>query len=200
MFACARRIDLINEYSTENIIPIKLDITEKESIKNLEKQIENEKIDILINCAGGTCARGGRSFENYSSDELNYDFSLNVSGTVEVIKSVLSKMNPSENPLIITITSVAASNARMYDVSLPYFLAKSSESKLTDYLINTLNPIRITELVISTTNSFESEELDGKSLTTKDIFNFIKFLSESPSYLTIDKVHLRHINSGGAIA
>lgn len=109
-------------------------------------------------------------------------------------------MNKDENPLIVTITSVAGSNARMFDVPMPYFIAKSSESKLMDYLINILKPIRLTELIISTTNSFESPDIEGESLTKKDIFNFIKFLCESPSYLTIDKIHLRHIKSGGSIA
>lgn len=190
---------MIEEYADKNIYPVYLDITREDSFQNLENILKNENIDILVNCAGGTRVPN-KNISDYSMNDFNDDFSINVSGTFQVIKSVSKKMLASSNPLIITITSVGGYPSRMYDVTAPYFLAKSSESQLLNYLTNILNPIRLTEIVISTVNTYERQEQEGSSLKTNDIFEFIKFLCESPSYLTIDKVHLRHINSGGAIA
>lgn len=190
---------MIEEYANANIFPVYLDITREDTFEKLENIIKNENIDVLVNCAGGTKVQSKNISDN-SINDFNEDFAINVSGTFQVIKSVSKNMLSSSNPLIITITSVGGYPSRMYDVPAPYFLAKSSESQLLNYLTNILNPIRLTELVISTVNTFEKEEQKNNSIKTRDVFEFIKFLCESPPYLTIDKIHLRHINSGGAVA
>jgi len=198
VFACARRINLIKDYSKEGIIPVYLDVTNRESVEALGEVIENENIDLLVNCAGGTTVDHNKGILNVNFDDINKDFSLNVSGNFEVIRTVASKMNKENNPLIITLTSVAGYIKR--SVGFTYHLAKSSEASLMDYLITALWPIRTTELIISTVNSYDIDSLKNESMTPKDIFEVVKFICESPSYLTLDKIHLRHINSGGASA
>jgi NADP-dependent 3-hydroxy acid dehydrogenase YdfG len=183
----------------ENIIPVQLDITSESSIKNLLNIIGDDKVDILVNSAGGdmTGPKYGGAKE-YTTKEFNEAFNLNVFGTFEVIKSIITKMNKEDNPIIFTLSSVAG-QINTNNVGLPYHLAKNSESKMLDFLVKDIYPIRSTDLIISTVNSFRKKEMEDFSMTPEDIFDVIKFISESPKYLTVDKIHLRHIKSGGAI-
>lgn len=181
----------------ENIIPVVLDITLEDSIKNLLDVIGDTKVDILVNSAGGDMT-GPRGLKEYTTKEFNEAFDLNVFGTFEVIRSIMTKMNKKENPIIFTLSSVAG-QINTNNVGLPYHLAKNSESKMLDFLVKDIYPIRSTDLIISTVNSFRKQEMEDCSMTPEDIFDVIKFISESPKYLTVDKIHLRHINSGGAI-
>jgi hypothetical protein len=107
-------------------------------------------------------------------------------------------MKKSESPIIFTLTSVAGYSG-FNNVGLPYHLAKNSEGKMLDFLGKNIYSIRNTDLIISTVNSFKKEDMKDSSMTPEDIFSVIKFICESPKYLTVDKIHLRHINSGGAI-
>ena len=191
--------DLTRLSGGENIIPVVLDITLEDSIKNLLDVIGDTKVDILVNSAGGdmTGPKDG-GLKEYTAKEFNEAFNLNVFGTFEVIKSIMTKMNKEDNPIIFTLSSVAG-QVNTNNVGLPYHLAKNSESKMLDFLVKDIYPIRSTDLIISTVNSFRKQEMEDCSMTPEDIFDVIKFISESPKYLTVDKIHLRHINSGGAI-
>lgn len=191
--------DLTRLSGGENIIPVVLDITLEDSIKNLLDVIGDTKVDILVNSAGGdmTGPKDG-GLKEYTAKEFNEAFNLNVFGTFEVIKSIMTKMNKEDNPIIFTLSSVAG-QINTNNVGLPYHLAKNSESKMLDFLVKDIYPIRSTDLIISTVNSFRKQEMEDCSMTPEDIFDVIKFISESPKYLTVDKIHLRHINSGGAI-
>jgi NADP-dependent 3-hydroxy acid dehydrogenase YdfG len=191
--------DLTRRPGGENIIPVVLDITLEDSIKNLLSVIGDTQVDILVNSAGGdmTGPKDG-GLKEYTTKEFNEAFNLNVFGTFEVIKSIMTKMNKQENPIIFTLSSVAG-QINTNNVGLPYHLAKNSESKMLDFLVKDIYPIRSTDLIISTVNSFRKEDMEDCSMTPEDIFDVIKFISESPKYLTVDKIHLRHINSGGAI-
>ena len=191
--------DLTRLSGGENIIPVVLDITLEDSIKNLLDVIGDTKVDILVNSAGGdmTGPKAG-GLKEYTAKEFNEAFNLNVFGTFEVIKSIMTKMNKEDNPIIFTLSSVAG-QINTNNVGLPYHLAKNSESKMLDFLVKDIYPIRSTDLIISTVNSFRKQEMEDCSMTPEDIFDVIKFISESPKYLTVDKIHLRHINSGGAI-
>jgi len=198
VFACARRVEIIEDYNKENIIPVKLDITDPESIKYFKQKILNQKIDILVNCAGGMHVEQKNNTLDYSMEDLNKTFSLNTSGTFEIIKNVVPMMNKDEFPIIITLSSVAGKLYRK--IPLPYFIGKSSESELLKYLGLSLHPIRFVDLVISTVNSFEKENMKDNSMSPEDIFNIVKFICASPPYLAIDEMHVRHVNSGGAFA
>lgn len=191
--------DLTRLSGGENIIPVVLDITLEDSIKNLLDVIGDTKVDILVNSAGGdmTGPKDG-GLKEYTAKEFNEAFNLNVFGTLEVIKSIMTKMNKEDNPIIFTLSSVAG-QINTNNVGLPYHLAKNSESKMLDFLVKDIYPIRSTDLIISTVNSFRKQEMEDCSMTPEDIFDVIKFISESPKYLAVDKIHLRHINSGGAI-
>lgn len=190
--------DLTTLDGGENIIPVHLDITLPDSVSNLSEKIGNLNVDILVNSAGGdmTGPKDG-GLKDYTMKEFNEAFNLNVFGTFEVIKTIIPKMKKESNPIIFTLSSVAG-QVNTNNVGLPYHLAKNSESKMLDFLAKDIYPIRSTDLIISTVNSFRKEEMKDSAMTPEDIFSVIKFISESPSYLTVDKIHLRHINSGGA--
>lgn len=201
VFACSRKMPYLKDLTTldggKNIIPVHLDITLPDSVKAFSEKIGDINVDILVNSAGGDMTGpkyGG--LQEYTMKEFNEAFNLNVFGTFEVIKSIIPKMKRENNPIIFTLSSVAG-QINTNTVGLPYHLAKNSESKMLDFLVKDIYPIRSTDLIISTVNSFRKEEMKDCSMTPEDIFNVIKFISESPQYLTVDKIHLRHINSGG---
>jgi 1-acylglycerone phosphate reductase len=199
VFACARRIELLEELrhtkNGNNIVPICLDITDIESVSNFKKIISNNKIDILVNSAGGNRTAPKGNSLNYSSIDLNECMDLNMYGTFNVIKAVVPNMEKEDNPLIITLSSVAGQIVGQ-GILFPYHMAKNAESNLLKYLSRDLHPIRVTDLIISTVNSFEHEEMKDESMTPNDIFNVVKFLCESPQYLAINQIDLRHIGKG----
>lgn len=201
VFACSRKMPYLEDLTTldggGNIIPVHLDITLPDSVKAFSEKIGDIDVDILVNSAGGdmTGFKDG-GLQEYTMKEFNEAFNLNVFGTFEVIKSIIPKMKKEKNPIIFTLSSVAG-QINTNTVGLPYHLAKNSESKMLDFLVKDIYPIRSTDLIISTVNSFRKEEMKDCSMTPEDIFDVIKFISESPQYLTVDKIHLRHINSGG---
>lgn len=120
---------------------------------------------------------------------------LNTYGTFNVIQAVVPNMEKEDNPLIITLSSIAGQTITS-GVLFPYHMAKNAESNLLKYLSRDLHPIRVTDLIISTVNSFEHEEMKDESMTPNDIFNVVKFLCESPKYLAINQIDLRHIGKG----
>lgn len=199
VFACARRMELLEELcdtkNGNNIVPVCLDITDVESISNFKKIIGNNKINILVNSAGGNRTPPKGSALKYSSIDLHECMDLNMYGTFNVIQAVVPNMKKEENPLIITLSSIAGQTVTS-GVLFPYHMAKNAESNLLKYLSRDLHPIRVTDLIISTVNSFEYEEMEDESMTPNDIFNVVKFLCESPQYLAINQIDLRHIGKG----
>jgi NADP-dependent 3-hydroxy acid dehydrogenase YdfG len=199
VFACARRMNLLEELcqtkNGSNIVPVCLDVTDIESVNNFKKIISDNKIDLLVNSAGGNRTSPKGSAVNYSSIDLHECMDLNMYGTFNVIQSVVPNMKKEDNPLIITLSSIAGQYITS-GVMFPYHMAKNAESNLLKYLSKDLHPIRVTDLIISTVNSFEYEEMKDESMTPNDIFNVVKFLCESPQYLAINQIDLRHIGKG----
>ena len=89
------------------IIPLKLDVNNEESIKAAIKQIisENGELYALISNAGNGIAG---AIEDTSTEETNYQMETNFFGSVKVIQSCLPVFRNQGYGKIIATTSVAA--------------------------------------------------------------------------------------------
>lgn len=97
--------EINNVINNDNIIGFKLDIRDKEKVKEaIDKTIEKfGKIDILVNNAG-VCSL--ETFINMNDDLRDYHFDINIKGTWDVTKAVLPYMIENNSGSIINLSSV----------------------------------------------------------------------------------------------
>jgi len=126
----------------------KVDVTDKSTIKaTVDSTIEEfDKIDILINCAGGTFGANGSS-ENINMNDWDRTIDLNLNGTMNPILEVLPYMRKQKYGKIVNFSSMGAFNA--YTVVLHYHAAKGAVESLTHNLAFELAPQGIHVNVIS---------------------------------------------------
>ena len=97
--------EIDNVVNNDNIIGFKLDIRDKEKVKEaIDKTIEKfGKIDILVNNAG-VCKL--ETFMNMDDEIRDYHFDINIKGTWNVTKAVLPYMINNNKGSIINLSSV----------------------------------------------------------------------------------------------
>ncbi len=107
----------------------KVDVTDKQAIKDLVDATISEfgKIDILINCAGGTFGANGTS-ENINMEDWDRTIALNLNGTLHPILEVLPHMKKQKYGKIVNFSSMGAFDA--YTVVLHYHAAKGAVESL----------------------------------------------------------------------
>ncbi len=88
----------------ENLHPLKLDITDSESIQSAIKRVQKEqgKLDILINNAGYALVS---TVEDATEEEMFNQFNINVFGLFRVSKQVIPLMREKNSGVIINISS-----------------------------------------------------------------------------------------------
>jgi len=84
----------------DNIVPLKLDITQQKSVDVVVSQIE--RIDILINNAGYGLVS---TVEEFNEEEMLAQFNVNLFGLLRVTKAVIPKMREERRGVIINISS-----------------------------------------------------------------------------------------------
>ena len=94
--------------SSMNII---CDLSEIKEICSLCDKLKNEKIDILINNAGGSCPI---QIEKMSVNELMYVTNLNYYAPVLIMQSVIGNMIAQNYGRILNISSIASKSPRPY--------------------------------------------------------------------------------------
>jgi len=100
VYAGSRTPEKLFDIQTENIRPVKLDITDPQSVEEAIRFIE--KIDILINNAGYGLVS---TVEDVTEEEMFNQFNVNVFGVMRVCKAVIPKMRQQEEGVIINISS-----------------------------------------------------------------------------------------------
>ncbi|WKA59103.1 SDR family oxidoreductase [Planococcus shenhongbingii] len=127
----------------------KVDVTDKNTIKQtIEAAIEEfGKIDILVNCAGGTIGGGNGNTENLDMEDWEKTMQLNLNGTLYPILEVLPYMKKQGFGRIVNFSSMGAFDA--YTVVLHYHAAKGAVESLTHNLAFELAPAGINVNVIS---------------------------------------------------
>ena len=127
----------------------KVDVTNKNDIKQTIEAAVQEfgKIDILVNCAGGTFGGGNGNTDNLDMEDWEKTMQLNLNGTLNPILEVLPFMKKQQFGRIINFSSMGAFDA--YTVVLHYHAAKGAVESLTHNLAFELAPKGINVNVIS---------------------------------------------------
>lgn len=191
VIACGRRVDLIPE--SKNVIPFKLDITDTNSIAGLVNFISNKTISVLVNCAGGGTSEFKNNILHQSFDDINNDFILNTSSTFNLTKSVIPKMSPSDNPIVINITSIVGHE--IFNSTPSYTIAKHSQSVLTSILRRDLaqSNIRVSEIIPSSVNSQNNPDMSDKSLDPSDIADIVYYICNTKKHVDINSISIGHV-------
>ncbi len=94
------------DWITENIHPMRLDVTDLESIQSaIAKSLTQfGAIDVLVNNAGYGLLG---AFENCSPEQIRKQFDTNVFGLMEVTRAVLPHFRERRSGVIINVTSIA---------------------------------------------------------------------------------------------
>ncbi|MTI30738.1 SDR family oxidoreductase [Xanthovirga aplysinae] len=92
----------LKEKFGERIIPIKLDVTDNETIENLRLQAQD--VDILVNNAG-ILAPGGFLSAN-TIENLKHHFSVNVWGLLKLTNALIDSLKNKEEAAIVNLISM----------------------------------------------------------------------------------------------
>lgn len=193
-----------------------VDITKPDQIEKMVQSTLDEfgRIDILVNYAGGILSPHGSS-SNLNMADWQPMLDLNLTGTLNVIMSVLPSMKNAKSGKIVNVSSLGALNP--YVSVLHYHAAKAGVESLTKNLafelasqninVNTIAPgpiltsfwdklIEPGEERNQMTNALANKEVPlGRMGTAEDVAGVALFLASSLS----DFVTGEKINVGGGI-
>jgi short-subunit dehydrogenase len=145
VYGAARRVERMNDFSSLGIKPIKMDVTDDESMKNaIDEIIKNEgRIDVLINNAGFGLYG---AVEEVSMKDARYQLEVNVIGLARLAQLVIPHMRKQQSGKIVNITSIGGK------ISSPmggwYHASKFAVEALSDNMRMELKPFGIDVIVI----------------------------------------------------
>ena len=164
------RNDFEFDNKSENLIPIKLDITSRDDIKECFNELKSKDLlpDILINNAGIT---SDQLFLKMKDDDWDNVISTNLTGTYNLTKIFIRNMIKNKNGRIINISSVAGLMGNPGQVN--YSSSKSALNGFTKSLAKEIGSRNIT--VNSIAPGFINTDMtsflddDAKNAIIKDI-------------------------------
>ena len=119
---------------------MRIDVTSQESVDAVIAEFG--RIDILVNNSGIIGARGWEERDEFTWDDWDQIFEVNVKGIVRVTNAVIVHMKPRRHGRIVNIASVAGRIAT--GTSAPYSVSKSGVIILTQDQALALAPFDIT--------------------------------------------------------
>jgi len=164
------RNDFEFDNKSENLIPIKLDITSRDDVKQCFNDLKSKDLlpDILINNAGIT---SDQIFLKMKDDDWDNVISTNLTGTYNLTKIFIRNMIKNKNGRIINISSVAGLMGNPGQVN--YSSSKSALNGFTKSLAKEIGSRNIT--VNSIAPGFINTDMtsflddDAKNAIIKDI-------------------------------
>ena len=105
VYGGARRVNEMESLKAFGVVPISLDVTDENSIKNAVGEIiQNEgRIDVLVNNAGyGSYG----AIEDVTMEEARGQFEVNLFGLARLTKEVLPHMRKQKSGRIVNVTSM----------------------------------------------------------------------------------------------
>ena len=75
----------LDKIQSDNLIPVKCDLSDYSDFENLDKVISQEKIDVIINCAG-VFGSSNQSLENINFDNLLDVFKINSISIIKILQ------------------------------------------------------------------------------------------------------------------
>ncbi len=124
-------------------IYIRGDISKQEEAHHLIDATVAEfgQLDFLINNAGWTTTVDHRDLDALTDEIFRKTFDVNVFGTWFLTKRAIPHLRNSDNPNIVTITSIAG--LRPLGSSMAYSMAKAALNQMTLLLAKSYGPIRV---------------------------------------------------------
>lgn len=147
-------------YQNENVLPVKLDVTDDKQIRDAVKQAINKfgQIDILLNNAGYGMSG---ALEETDEKQLKALFEADYFGTVKMIKAVLPYMRKQRSGYILNIASQGGLMG--FTGSTAYCSAKFAVVGLSQALRSELAPFNIQVSAVCP-GSFRTDFRDSSSL------------------------------------
>ena len=164
------RNDFEFDNKSENLIPIKLDITSRDDIKECFNELKSKDLlpDVLINNAGIT---SDQLFLKMKDDDWDNVISTNLTGTYNLTKIFIRNMIKNKNGRIINISSVAGLMGNPGQVN--YSSSKSALNGFTKSLAKEIGSRNITVNSIAPgfidTDMTSFLDNDAKNAIIKDI-------------------------------
>lgn len=140
IYAAARRVELMEPLRAVGVIPIKMDVTDEQSMRDgIQKVIDVEgRIDVLINNAGYGYFG---AIETVTMDEARRQLEVNVFGLARLCQMVIPIMMQQGSGRIINTSSIAGKLVLPYGGW--YHVSKFSVEALSDALRMELKPFGI---------------------------------------------------------
>jgi len=186
VYAASRTPQKLFDIASENLHPIKMDITDFQSIEAAVGRLQ--RIDILVNNAGYGLVS---TVEDATEEEMFDQFNVNLFGTLRVSKAVIPKMRAQGSGVIINISSFLGK------IGLPlltfYNASKYAVEGITDSLRYELRDFNIR--VHSIMPGFFDTNFAKENLVT----NAATFSADSPyagMVSTLAPVIIDQINNG----
>ena len=191
------RNDFNVEEGVKNFIPIKLDVTSRDDIKNCFNHLKSEGLlpNILINNAGIT---SDQIFLRMKDDDWDNVIETNLTGTYNLTKAFIKNMVKNKNERIINISSVSGLMGNAGQVN--YSSSKAALNGFTKSLAKEVGSRNITVNCVAPgfidTDMTSFLDLDSKNEIIKtiplgrfgnvsDISEIVMFLaSDNASYIT----------------
>jgi len=157
----------LNIYKTQNLIPIRCDMSNLNKINKIKKILSKEKkIDILINNVGGVIKRS--SFLNSDDKLWQKVINLNLMSAVKTTRIVTKLLMKSKNGVILNISSVSSRTGGGGD-SLHYAAAKAAINIFTKGLAKELKKIRVVGIAPSAVDTDFQRKHSSKNRLRKII-------------------------------
>jgi len=205
---CKKISNSLNKKFSNQCIPIKLDVTKKQSIKSLVSKTMKKfgSIDVLINNAAnqGNKSLRGRKFEEFPLSEWNKELAVNLTGVFLCCQEVGKIMLSQKSGSIINISSIygnVAPDPTIYEKTglnptIAYSTTKGGIITLTKFLASYWHKhgIRVNSLSLGGVENNQNAEFIKKyssktmigRMAKKDEFLDILLLlaSDGSSYMT----------------
>jgi len=205
---CKKIINSLDNNSKRKCLPIKLDVTNKKSVKELISKTLKKfgKIDVLINNAvdQGNNSIRNTTFENFPLSEWTKELSVNLTGVFLCCQEIGKVMKKQKNGIILNISSIygnVAPDPRIYkknglNPTISYSVTKGGIISLTKYLASYWNNSGIRVNVISLggvenkqnkefIKKYSSKTMIGRMAKNNEFVGLVLFMSsDASSYMT----------------
>ena len=199
-------IKIANELNKEYFV---CDLSNDEEIERVINQINDKRVDCLINCAGMWISGDMSKLEEPVFNQMNQlkkkkkVIDTNVFGTIAMIKSIFPIMKKQGYGQIININSQSGVTC---EPPFPIYNAtKQSTNAFRKAIQEDLarNNIKITDVcpgLIQTdfyvrANNELPKEVMNTGLTSEDVAKTVKYVFDLPHEITIPSIEVRHIKN-----
>ena len=199
-------IKIANELNKEYFV---CDLSNDEEIERVINQINDKRVDCLINCAGMWISGDMSKLEEPVFNQMNQlnrvkkVIDTNVFGTIAMIKSIFPIMKKQGYGQIININSQSGVTCE------PPFPIYNSTKQSTNAFRKAIqedlarNNIKITDVcpgLIQTdfyvrANNELPKEVMNTGLTSEDVAKTVKYVFDLPHEITIPSIEVRHIKN-----